>query len=1511
LGDGGGNGTVTSITATAPIAVTGGEITTAGVVSIADALADGATKGAAAFNTNDFTTGVTPGIISLNYASAQAASTNTTGFLTDTDWDTFNNKQDALSFTAVPDTRTVNGHQLDQDVVVTAADLSLDNLTNVAQLTRAAGDFEAGTITEKAQPVGDDVVLLEDSAGGTKAKKWAKLSNLPAAGITIKEQDNSPSVSSVTEIRVSNDTLTFEGAGIVTIATGGGPGGGGDASTNTSSTVAGQLATFADATGKLLGASSATGVVILTSPDSVVSTVAAPTTALVGVDDPQKLTGKNIQARVSPIPSDTTLSCNSDIADLCTMANTSDPGLTLTFDAPAGTPDNGQKLGFRVQCTNPITYSFNAAFRFPGDVPQPLTCSTAGPDYVLASWHSTSSTWDILTVIQYAGSAGTAGGHILFDEQVQLGAQGKLRFTGGGVTCAENPGAGSIDCDVSGGAGTAYSTVVNQSTLPALTQRTTLDIVGNALQATDDPGNNRTKLTLVQSPASSASVVGTERTITLHGTPDEIVMTGSVAQNLTSDPVWTIGIPDNAILSVARLSNLTTNGVIATSGGNGTLGIIQVMTNPMTTPGDIVIGVAAGAPERLQGAAGFLKGAAGSGPSWSTVDLNSVDVTGDLPYANLRQAQAAARLLGRGSLAGPGDWEETTVSSPLAISGTALGCATCTTNAAALTANQLVIGGGSQATAALGSLGTNVQVLHGNAGGAPQWGAVSLTADVSGILPGANGGTGNGFTAFTGPTTSLKTFTLPDASATILTTNALVTAAQGGTGNAFFAVSGPAGATRTFTFPNADTTILTTNAVVTVPQGGTGAAPAADDQLLVSDSNSTATWRTVNDCTGTNKALTYVQASNSFGCNTFVPGTGDVLKVGTPLATQVGVWTGDGTLGSSVAFTFSGGTLLVGQDTVTPGLLTLANAGVGGDSVTIQNLSTTAGAWNFNLPDTAGVSGQALASGGGGSTAMTWIDVMVNPMTTEGDTLYGGASGAPTRLAGAIGLYYNAAGTAPSWADAATVKTFLGDIALGTGTSGNYVTDVTALAGLKKTSVAGEGQTVDLAVDSTEAGFLTAGALTCGAGTAGKAQVHTTPLQYCDNAATPTLQYAAYGNTLGAATALATTVTSLGSVTSVNGTTIPNAVTLTKTTDKLNVFAATSSLELAGVLSDESGTSGGFQRNPMTTAGDLTYGGASGVPTRLAGAVGLLYNAAGSAPSWADAATVKTFLGVSAPGGSDGQVQYRSSATALGGSSGLTLSTTDILSGRMRTTTETTTTLAATDGPVVKCDTSGGDVTLTLPAASGGLGYWFVINTGDTNQCFVRRGGTDTINGATGDIEAATQWSTIELRTDGASDWHASRGKTVLELADIPNGLITTAKLADPAKTKTCNVIVGDPGAASPLLADDNDSPGACVNEYGADWTITTVACYANAGSPTVTPILTGDGTGTSILTGALTCGTAAWAPGTVQGTPPVVHSFSGTGATCSVTPCSIDVNLTTADGVAKYVVVKITGTLP
>lgn len=60
------------------------------------------------------------------------------------------------------------------------------------------------------------------------------------------------------------------------------------------------------------------------------------------------------------------------------------------------------------------------------------------------------------------------------------------------------------------------------------------------------------------------------------------------------------------------------------------------------------------------------------------------------------------------------------------------------------------------------------------------------TAALTQIIASTFGGTGNGFAKFSGPTTSEKTFSLPDASATILTNNTAVTVAQGGTGQSSY-----------------------------------------------------------------------------------------------------------------------------------------------------------------------------------------------------------------------------------------------------------------------------------------------------------------------------------------------------------------------------------------------------------------------------------------------------------------------------------------------------------------------------------------------------------------------------------------------------------------------------------------------------------------------------------------------------------------------------------------------------
>lgn len=91
-------------------------------------------------------------------------------------------------------------------------------------------------------------------------------------------------------------------------------------------------------------------------------------------------------------------------------------------------------------------------------------------------------------------------------------------------------------------------------------------------------------------------------------------------------------------------------------------------------------------------------------------------------------------------------------------------------------------------------------------------------------------------------------------------------------------------------------------------------------------------------------------------------------------------------------------------------------AGTTSGTITIQP-QDAAGTYNFNMPTSAGSSGQVLTSGGGGSTAMTWTSPLTNPMDNQGQLIYGGVAGAATKLAaGSSGQYLESSGaSAPTW----------------------------------------------------------------------------------------------------------------------------------------------------------------------------------------------------------------------------------------------------------------------------------------------------------------------------------------------------------------------------------------------------------------------------------------------------------------------------------------------------------------
>ena len=77
----------------------GGNLSANRTLSIADAAADGTTKGAATFNPSDFNSG--SGLISLDYLNGQTASAGSNGFLSSADWTTFNNKLSSIDTTNI------------------------------------------------------------------------------------------------------------------------------------------------------------------------------------------------------------------------------------------------------------------------------------------------------------------------------------------------------------------------------------------------------------------------------------------------------------------------------------------------------------------------------------------------------------------------------------------------------------------------------------------------------------------------------------------------------------------------------------------------------------------------------------------------------------------------------------------------------------------------------------------------------------------------------------------------------------------------------------------------------------------------------------------------------------------------------------------------------------------------------------------------------------------------------------------------------------------------------------------------------------------------------------------------------------------------------------------------------------------------------------------------------------------------------------------------------------------
>jgi hypothetical protein len=428
----------------------------------------------------------------------------------------------------------------------------------------------------------------------------------------------------------------------------------------------------------------------------------------------------------------------------------------------------------------------------------------------------------------------------IYDEALLLTARTKLNFEGAGVACADDAANLWTECTITAG---GAITVREVDGAPSVASVTALEFLQSAgFVVTDQTGGvARVDLSLAFSQISGA--------VTDAQVPDNITVNlAAAATALAADPAdcaanqYANAIAASGALTCAQVSFAQLASTPTTLAGYGItdaqpldadLTAIAALTR---TRGDLLVGGATDWVDLAVGAAGRFLRSDGTDPSWALLVAGDVD-----------ELLAVTELTTYATVSGTG-------STALAATFTSL------------TANDVPCWSGTNwVNCALSTIfADNVFRIEDNTDGSKE-----LAFELSGLT-----------------TATTRTWTVPDASGEVSLLGQTIGAAELETDSVSADELNAAGVEAEL---EAVLDLPDLQGILTVAKGGTGAAPSADDQVLVSDSTSGATWRAIPDCDNpTASKLLYDVTTNAFSCGSDQTGAGggDAITVATVAATD-------------------------------------------------------------------------------------------------------------------------------------------------------------------------------------------------------------------------------------------------------------------------------------------------------------------------------------------------------------------------------------------------------------------------------------------------------------------------------------------------------------------------------------------------------------------------------------------------------------------------------------------------